>query len=67
MYVYFNKISISISISKTFDSVNFDVLLDKLENLEVRCTLLEIIKLYVSEQQQRIKIIDDECNTHTSE
>jgi len=63
-----NKVaSLYIDLSKAFDSVNFDLLLEKLEILGIRGIPLEIIKSYVMERQQCIKIIDNKNNVHMSD
>ena len=47
-----------IDLAKAFDTVNHELLLQKLEKYSIRGSILELIKSYLSGRQQKVKIDD---------
>ena len=47
-----------IDLAKAFDTVNHELLLQKLEKYGIRGSILELIKSYLSGRKQKVKIDD---------
>ena len=53
-------LGIYVDIKKAFDSVNFQILFKKLQKYGIRGNSLNLIKSYLSNRKQRVKVIDSE-------
>jgi len=53
-------LGIYVDIKKAFDSVNFPILYRKLQKYGIRGNALNIIKSYLTNRKQRVKIMDSE-------
>jgi len=60
-------LGIYVDIKKAFDSVNFPILYRKLQKYGIRGNALNIIKSYLTNRKQRVKIMDSEGRTFLSD
>ena len=56
-------IAVFIDLAKAFDTVNHELLLDKLEKYGIRGSVLDLIKSYLTNRQQKVRIKDANSNT----
>ena len=55
-------ISIFLDLSKAFDTLNHDILLDKLSYYEVKATALSLFKTYLSNRKQYVEYLNTTSN-----
>ena len=57
--------NIYLDISKTFDSLNYDILLSKLKFYGLQNNASQLLKIYLSDRSQYVQINNVKSNSHT--